>query len=168
MKQETLSGSSINWATCKSAPRSRQITMPAPHRPPLSFLQAGCPSCRPTNSVKALKALNPMYTHWRFSEKHCSTQLQHVSHHTNMRDAARRAGPSAELTTSRGTISSPELLISTRVQLINARFTDSLPLLHFSHSAQHFINRYVHRYHHHAMHTAVPSFYSDGQKLTES
>jgi len=22
----------------------------------LSFLQAGCPSCRPTNSVKALKA----------------------------------------------------------------------------------------------------------------
>jgi len=26
--------------------------------PPLSFLQAGCPSCRPTNSVKALKAEN--------------------------------------------------------------------------------------------------------------
>ena len=25
--------------------------------PPLRFLQAGCPSCRPTNSVKALKAL---------------------------------------------------------------------------------------------------------------
>ena len=25
--------------------------------PPLSFLQAGCPSCYPTNSVKALKAL---------------------------------------------------------------------------------------------------------------
>jgi len=23
----------------------------------LSFLQAGCPSCRPTNSVKALKAI---------------------------------------------------------------------------------------------------------------
>ena len=26
--------------------------------PPLSFLQAGCPSCRPTNSVKALKTEN--------------------------------------------------------------------------------------------------------------
>jgi len=25
---------------------------------PLSFLQAGCPSCRPTNSVKALKAIS--------------------------------------------------------------------------------------------------------------
>jgi len=24
--------------------------------PPLSFLQSGCPSCRPTNSIKALKA----------------------------------------------------------------------------------------------------------------
>jgi len=27
----------------------------------LSFLQAGCPSCRPINSVKALKAENPFY-----------------------------------------------------------------------------------------------------------
>ena len=26
--------------------------------PPLSFLQAGCPSCRPTNSVKAWKAVS--------------------------------------------------------------------------------------------------------------
>jgi len=26
--------------------------------PPHSFLQAGCPSCRPTNSVKAMKADN--------------------------------------------------------------------------------------------------------------
>jgi len=26
--------------------------------PPLSFLQAGCPSCHPTNSVKALKAVS--------------------------------------------------------------------------------------------------------------
>jgi len=25
--------------------------------PPLSFLQAGCPSCWPTNSIKALKAI---------------------------------------------------------------------------------------------------------------
>ena len=28
--------------------------------PPLCFLQAGCPSCRPTNSVKALKALRTL------------------------------------------------------------------------------------------------------------
>ena len=31
LKQETVSGSCISWAVCKSAPRSRQITMPAPH-----------------------------------------------------------------------------------------------------------------------------------------
>jgi len=29
---------------------------------PLSFLQAGCPSCRPTNSIKALKAYVPYVT----------------------------------------------------------------------------------------------------------
>ena len=47
-----MSGSGISWlAICKSAPRSWQITTP-----PLSFLQAGCTSCRPTKSVKALKA----------------------------------------------------------------------------------------------------------------
>ena len=33
--------------------------------PPLSFLQAGCPSCRPTNSVKALKVTNC----WIFVER---------------------------------------------------------------------------------------------------
>jgi len=52
-----VSGSGISFAICKSAPRSIQTTTPAP----LSFLQAGCPSCRPTNSVKALKAC-PNYT----------------------------------------------------------------------------------------------------------
>ena len=55
LKQETVSGSGISWTICKSAPRSRQITTPAPHHS--VFLQAGCPSCHPTNSVKALKAI---------------------------------------------------------------------------------------------------------------
>ena len=31
LKQETVSGSGISWAICKSAPRSRQITTPVPH-----------------------------------------------------------------------------------------------------------------------------------------
>ena len=54
LKHETVSGSGISWAVCKSAPRSRQITTPASHHS--VFLQAGCPSCRPANGVKALKA----------------------------------------------------------------------------------------------------------------
>ena len=32
LKQEAVSGSGISWAVCKSAPHSRQITTPAPHR----------------------------------------------------------------------------------------------------------------------------------------
>ena len=48
--------SGISGAVCKSTPRFRQITMPAPRH--FVFLQAGCPSCRSTNSVKALKAQN--------------------------------------------------------------------------------------------------------------
>ena len=31
LKQETVSGSGSSWAICKSAPRFRQITTPAPH-----------------------------------------------------------------------------------------------------------------------------------------
>jgi len=31
LQQETVSGSGISWAICKSAPRPRQITMPTPH-----------------------------------------------------------------------------------------------------------------------------------------
>jgi len=38
--------------------------------PPLSFLQAGCPSCRPTNSVKALKAVRHSMLH---EKRHCSS-----------------------------------------------------------------------------------------------
>ena len=43
--------------------------------PPLSFLQAGCPSCHPTNSVRALKALlldeETEWFLWLASERAC-------------------------------------------------------------------------------------------------
>jgi len=39
LKQETVSGTGIGWAICKSASRCRQIIMPAPHHSVL--LQAG-------------------------------------------------------------------------------------------------------------------------------
>ena len=56
LKQETVSGSGITWAmqVCTSLQTDNHASTP-----PLSFLQAGCPSCRPTNSVKALKT--PIY-----------------------------------------------------------------------------------------------------------
>jgi len=42
---------------------------------PLSFLQAGCPSCRPTNSVKALKAraLKEKYTYVEMASRKIQT-----------------------------------------------------------------------------------------------
>jgi len=42
--------------------------------PPLSFLRAGCPSCRPTNNVKALKAkreCKPMNRWTQLIALHC-------------------------------------------------------------------------------------------------
>jgi len=47
--------SGISWAICLQVCTSLQTDNHA-STPPLSFLQAGCPSCRTTNSVKALKA----------------------------------------------------------------------------------------------------------------
>jgi len=55
LEQEIVGGSGISWAVCKCAHRPRQVTMPASHHS--VFLQTGCPSCRPANSVKALKAV---------------------------------------------------------------------------------------------------------------
>ena len=53
LKQETVSGSGIHWAICRSAPRSTQITMPAPH-------------CSVFYSPDALPATQPTVSkHWR-------------------------------------------------------------------------------------------------------
>ena len=49
LKQETVSGSGISWAICKSAPRSRQITMPAPHHS-VVYRPDALPAAQPTAS----------------------------------------------------------------------------------------------------------------------
>jgi len=49
LKRETVSGSGISWAICKSAPRSRQITMPAPHHSVFHGPDA-LPAAQPTAS----------------------------------------------------------------------------------------------------------------------
>jgi len=49
LKQETVSGSGISWAICKSAPRSRQIATPAPHQSVFYRLDA-VPAAQPTAS----------------------------------------------------------------------------------------------------------------------
>ena len=44
LKQKTVSGNGISWAICKSAPRCRQITMPAPHHSVFTDLPAAQPT----------------------------------------------------------------------------------------------------------------------------
>ena len=58
LKQATVSGSGISWAICKSAPRSREITMPAPHYS-VFYRPDALPAAQPTASKHwRLKALN--------------------------------------------------------------------------------------------------------------
>ena len=57
LKQETVSGSGISWAMCKSAPRSRQITTPAPHHS-VFYRPDALPATQPTASE-----------HWRQIQK---------------------------------------------------------------------------------------------------
>ena len=49
LKQETVSGSGISWATCKSAARPRQITTPAPHHS-VFYRPDALPAAEPTAS----------------------------------------------------------------------------------------------------------------------
>jgi len=49
LKQETVSGSGISWAICKSAHRSRQITTPTPHHS-VSYRPDALPVAQPTVS----------------------------------------------------------------------------------------------------------------------
>ena len=58
LEQETVSGSGISWAVCKSAPRSRQITTPAPHRS-VFYRPDALPAAQPTASKHRRQQ------HWR-------------------------------------------------------------------------------------------------------
>jgi len=49
LKQETVSGSGISWALCRSAPCSRQITIPAPHHS-VFYRPDALPAAQPTAS----------------------------------------------------------------------------------------------------------------------
>ena len=69
LKHETVSGSGISWAICKSAPRSRQISMPAPHYS-VFYRPDALPATQPTAS-----------RHWR--HKHWR-HVEHIKQTTNL------------------------------------------------------------------------------------
>jgi len=70
-----VSGSGISWAACKSAPRSRQITTPAPHHS-VFYRPDALPAAQPTASK-----------HWR--HQHATHNLRHNSR--QLSDKARQA-----------------------------------------------------------------------------
>jgi len=49
LEQEIVSSSGISWAICKPAPRSRQITMPAPYHS-VFYRPDALPAAQPTAS----------------------------------------------------------------------------------------------------------------------
>ena len=54
LKQETVSGTGISWAICKSAPCSRQITMPVPHH---SFFTGRMPFLPPNQQRQSTEGV---------------------------------------------------------------------------------------------------------------
>ena len=65
-KQETVSGSGISWAICKSAPCSRQITTPVPHHS-VCYRPDALPAAQPTASK-----------HWRHKPFITKYSVKHV------------------------------------------------------------------------------------------
>ena len=63
LKQETVSGNGISWAICKSAPRSRQITTPAPHYS-VFYRPDALPAAQPTAS-KHWRQLVRLQHYWQ-------------------------------------------------------------------------------------------------------
>ena len=68
LKQETVSGSGISWVICKSAPRSRQITMPAPHHS-FFYRPDALPAAQPTASKH--------WRHWTWNIMNKSAKESH-------------------------------------------------------------------------------------------
>ena len=68
LKQETVSGRGISWVICKSAPRSRQITTPAPHHS-VFYRPDALPAAKPTAS-----------RHWRLHQQQQTKYRTSISH----------------------------------------------------------------------------------------
>jgi len=64
LKQETMRGSGISWAICKSASRSRQITIPAPHHS--SFFTGRMPFLPPNQQRQSTEGIIHRYTNYTF------------------------------------------------------------------------------------------------------
>jgi len=78
LKQATVSGSGISWAICKSAPRSRQITMPAPHYS-VFYRPDVFPAAQPTASKHCISKYVDLLTYQSCCKPHCLQPLVWVT-----------------------------------------------------------------------------------------
>ena len=76
LMQETVSGSGISWGAYKSAPRSRQITMPTPHHSVI--LQARCPSC--SSASKTLDSIQHGVNHSYLAARRTRPNSRNLQH----------------------------------------------------------------------------------------
>ena len=74
LKQETVSGSGISWDICKSAPRSRQITTPAPHHSVFYRLDA-LPATQPTASKHLRQIISLFHCVGKQTETSCVASI---------------------------------------------------------------------------------------------
>jgi len=65
MEQETVSGSGISWAICKSAPHPRQTTTPAPHHSVSTGWMPFLPPRQQRQSTEGIKISG--YVYWTCS-----------------------------------------------------------------------------------------------------
>ena len=79
-----MSGSGISLAICKSAPRSGQVTMPAPHHSFLYRLDA-LHAAQPTESKH--------WRHWLFYDHRHTSDKYLISNNLLANQAARKASP---------------------------------------------------------------------------
>jgi len=77
MKQETVSSSGISCVICKSAPRSRHITTPAPHH---SFFIGRMPFLSPNQQCQSTEGINLLNIHIFTTQSSCVTGLPPPSH----------------------------------------------------------------------------------------
>ena len=65
-----VSGSGVSWAICKSAPRSRQITTPAPHHSVFTGRMPFLPPNQQRQSTEGTKTLKQLYKKSHYSVPH--------------------------------------------------------------------------------------------------
>ena len=91
VKQEIVSGNGINWAVCKSAPRSRQITTPTRHHS-VFYRPDALPAVQPTVSE-----------HWRLQR---ASGLQKLSDEVSVRKRFKRFAYATATPSSLGSLES--------------------------------------------------------------